>query len=50
MSMGDVEALRRVGLDDRQILDVNLVASYFCFVNRIVHGLGVELEDYWSPE
>ncbi len=37
----DVEALRAVGLSDRDILDVNLIASYFNFVNRIASGLGV---------
>jgi uncharacterized peroxidase-related enzyme len=40
----DVERLRQVGLDDSEILDVNLIASYFNFVNRVVQGLGVPLE------
>lgn len=39
---GDVEALRDAGLEDEEILRVNLVASYFNFVNRIAEGLGVE--------
>lgn len=39
-----VEALRDVGLDDREILDVVQVAAYFNFVNRMAEGLGVELE------
>lgn len=39
-----VEALRTAGWDDRAILDANLVVSYFNLVNRIVDGLGVELE------
>lgn len=38
-----VRALRDVGLADDDILVVNLVASYFNFVNRIAEGLGVEL-------
>ncbi len=42
MSESDVEALRRHGLTDEDVLAVNLVASYFNFVNRIALGLGVE--------
>ena len=38
----DVERLRAAGLSDRDILDVNLITSYFNFVNRIALGLGVE--------
>ena len=41
----DVEDLRAAGLDDRQILQTTLVASYFNFVNRNVLALGVELEE-----
>lgn len=40
----DLEALRRAGLDDRAILDLTLIVAYFNFVNRVVSGLGVELE------
>ena len=46
----DLEPMRRAGLDDRAILDVNQIAAYFAFVNRIADGLGVELEGYWDPE
>lgn len=47
----DVVDLRNVGLSDQDILDVNLVAAYFNFVNRIALGLGVsfsadEVEGY----
>lgn len=38
----DIDALRAVGFSDRQILDANLIVSYFNFVNRIAEGLGVE--------
>lgn len=38
------QSLRAAGLDDRAILDVVLVTSYFNFVNRMVLSLGVELE------
>lgn len=40
----DIDRLRAVGLDDRAILDANLVASVFNYFNRVVSGLGVELE------
>lgn len=42
----DVAALREAGFSDRDILDINLITSYFNFVNRIAAGLGVE----FSPE
>jgi len=38
----DLDELRDVGLDDEQILQLNLIVSYFNFVNRIAEGLGVE--------
>jgi len=41
----DVEALRAAGLTDREILDLAQVVGYFCYANRIVLGLGAELED-----
>ncbi|MFQ5907850.1 MAG: peroxidase-related enzyme [Thermoplasmata archaeon] len=44
MTQKDIKALCKTGFDDEEILDINLIASYFNFVNRIVHGLGVELE------
>jgi len=37
-----VEALREAGLDDEEILQVNMITSYFNFVNRIAEGLGVK--------
>ena len=42
VSESDVEDLRAAGLDDREILQANMVISYFNFVNRIAEGLGVE--------
>ncbi len=36
--------LKNEGLDDRSVLDVVLVTAYFNFVNRMVLGLGVDLE------
>jgi alkylhydroperoxidase family enzyme len=47
MASQDVDCLRHAGFSDRAILEVNLVASYMSFVNRLAQGLGVELEDYF---
>jgi uncharacterized peroxidase-related enzyme len=40
MIEADVEALRAVGFDDGQILEINQVSSYFSYANRTVLGLG----------
>ena len=40
----DVEILRNAGWDDREILDICQITSYFNFVNRMADGLGIELE------
>ncbi len=40
-----IAELKMVGIEERALLDANLVISYFNFVNRIVTGLGVELEE-----
>ncbi len=39
-----MEKLKSIGLSDRAILDATLVTAYFNFVNRMVLGLGVNLE------
>lgn len=36
----DVEALREVGYDDGEILEINQVCAYFSYANRTVLGLG----------
>ncbi len=41
----DIENLKLHGLSDKDILNINLVVSYFNFVNRIANGLGVEFSD-----
>jgi uncharacterized peroxidase-related enzyme len=41
----DIEILRSNNFSDESILDINLIVSYFNFVNRIVLGLGVEYDD-----
>jgi uncharacterized peroxidase-related enzyme len=42
----DIENLRQNGFNDEAILDINQVAAYYAFVNRLADGLGVQLEDF----
>ncbi len=37
----DVENLRQHGFDDTAILQINLIASWFNYINRVADGLGV---------
>jgi uncharacterized peroxidase-related enzyme len=39
------QSLRDLGLTDKAILDANMIISYFNFVNRMIIGLGVQLEN-----
>ncbi len=48
MIQTDVQKLRQVGFKDADILDINQITGYFAFVNRLVDGLGVELESFWD--
>lgn len=50
MEADDVEALRKAGLGDDEILDAAQVTAYYAFANRLADGLGVELESFWSDE
>ena len=45
MTESDLEELRAVELDDRDILDLTLIVGYFNFVNRIAVGLGVSYSE-----
>jgi alkylhydroperoxidase family enzyme len=38
------ERLRAVGFDDRAILQITLIASWFNYVNRVADALGVGRE------
>ncbi len=40
----DIEGLRRVGFDDRGILQITLIASWFNYINRVADALGVGRE------
>lgn len=48
MVESDIASLRASGLADRDIVDLNQVAAYFNYVNRVAHGLGVKLEARWA--
>ena len=41
MEKSDVDALRRSGWSDGEILEINQIVGYFCYVNRLLNGLGV---------
>ena len=41
----DLNRLRRVGFDDRGILQINLIAGWFNYINRVADGLGVGRPD-----
>jgi uncharacterized protein YciW len=43
----DVEALRAVGLDDRDVSDAIQVIGYFNYVTRVADGVGITAEPEW---
>jgi uncharacterized peroxidase-related enzyme len=40
----DVTALRDAGWGDLDILDINNIAAYYCYINRVAAGLGLHGE------
>jgi uncharacterized peroxidase-related enzyme len=44
VSREDIEQLRDVGFTDQAILQINLIASWFNYINRVADGLGVGRE------
>jgi uncharacterized peroxidase-related enzyme len=44
ITAADLDKLREVGFDDRAILQINLIASWFNYINRVADGLGVGRE------
>ena len=44
ISRDDIENLRSHGFDDTAILQINLIASWFNYINRVADGLGVGRE------
>jgi uncharacterized peroxidase-related enzyme len=47
-SKEDHERLREAGFDDRGILQITLIASWFNYINRVADALGVGRD--WSPD
>lgn len=43
VKQGDVDSLREAGYSREDILNINLILSYFNFVNRIALGLGLSI-------
>ena len=41
MTRADVDELRRVGLSDLDVLDLNNIVAYYNYINRVVMGLGL---------
>jgi uncharacterized peroxidase-related enzyme len=44
ISPADHERLRTVGFDDKAILQITLIASWFNYINRVADALGVGRE------
>lgn len=41
IARADIDALKREGVDDGEILEANQIVAYFNYVNRCLNGLGV---------
>ncbi|MDH3439816.1 MAG: peroxidase-related enzyme [Gammaproteobacteria bacterium] len=44
LGAGDIQAMRDAGLSDGEILEINQVAAYFAYANRMVLGLGINTD------
>jgi uncharacterized peroxidase-related enzyme len=44
----DIDALRAVGLSDRDVSDAIQVIGYFNYVTRVADGVGIDDEPEWS--
>jgi uncharacterized peroxidase-related enzyme len=42
VTAADVTTLRGHGWTDLDILDVNNIAAYYCYINRVANGLGLQ--------
>lgn len=45
VARADLDMLRRNGFDDRAILQITLIASWFNYINRVADALGVGRDD-----
>ncbi len=50
MVESDIEAMRRLGFSDTDILHIAEVTGYYAYANRIADGLGIPLEDWISEQ
>ncbi len=41
VSKDDIDGLRAAGFDDKAILQITLIASWFNYINRVADALGV---------
>ncbi len=41
----DVDKLRAVGFDDRQVLDIIMICANFNFMTRLADGTGIRADD-----
>jgi uncharacterized peroxidase-related enzyme len=44
-SPADLDKLRAVGFDDKGVLQITLIASWFNYINRVADALGVGREN-----
>ena len=44
VAKSDIQSLRAAGFDDRGILQITLIASWFNYINRVADALGVGRE------
>jgi uncharacterized peroxidase-related enzyme len=47
MTREDLDALRRAGLDDADLLDLVQIVGFFNYINRVADALGVPPEPDW---
>ena len=47
ISKQDHTKLRAAGFDDKAILQITLIASWFNYINRVADALGVDPEPEW---
>jgi uncharacterized peroxidase-related enzyme len=45
VTRADIDALRANGFDDRAVLQITLIASWFNYINRVADALGVGRDD-----
>ena len=50
INSSDIEKLKKVGLDDREVSEAVQVISYYNYINRVADGLGLEPEEFIDPK